>query len=172
MAVNLVPLGLALSTACAALTFGTMHASAAAPPTINQVSAREWHYEIDASSISQSLNDWASSGGTLETPLGTARLQQLTAEIDNNELVVRGIAIAGWLSVPVDAAATASVQKGNVQVHVVDAHVNGMDVPDAARGQLERQLQTRISQSVAGTGVAVRTVQLSDGKLAVNWVEP
>jgi LmeA-like phospholipid-binding len=172
MAINLVPLRIALSSACAALTLGTMQASAAAPPTVNQVSGREWRYEIDASSISQSLNAWAASGGNIETPLGTARLQQLSAEIDDNELKVRGVANAGWYSVPVDAAATASVQSGSVQVHVVDAHINGMDVPDAARGQLEQQLQTQVAQSVAGSGLAVRSVQLGDGKLAVTWVGP
>jgi hypothetical protein len=171
MAINLVPLGIAISSACAALTFGSTQVAAAAPPTIDQL-PREWRYEIDASSISQSLNDWAASGGTVETPLGTARLQHLNAEIGNNELVVRGVANAGWFSVPVDAAATATVQSGTVQVHVVDAHVNGMGVPDAARGQLEQQLQTQVAQSVSGSGVAVRSVQIGDGKLAVTWVGP
>lgn len=171
MAINILPCGMALSSVYAALTFGTMQPSAVVPP-VAQVQAPEWRYEVDARSISQSLNAWAASAGALQTPLGTARLQQLTAEIGDNELIVRGTATTGWFSVPVDAAATASVQSGDVQVHVVDAHVNGMDMPDVARGQLEQQLQSQVAQSVAGSGVLVHSVQLGDGKLAVTLVGP
>jgi len=172
MAINLVPLRIALSSACAALTLGTLPASAAAPPASGQGSTGEWRYEIDSSSITRSLNAWAASGGMLETPLGTARLQQLSAEIDDQELIVRGVANTGWFSVPVDAAATASIQSGTVQVHVVDAHFNGVDVPAAARGQLEQQVQTQLAQSIAGTGVGVHSVALGDGKLRLTLVGP
>ena len=162
MVIISLPLGIALSSAYAALVVG-----AAQPQT------PEWRYETDAGSISQSLNAWAAaSGGAIDTPLGTARLQQLSAEISNNELIVRGTASTGWFSAPVDAAATASVQGGTVQVHVVDAHVNGMDVPDAARGQLEQQLQRQVAQAVSGSGVSVRSVQLGDGRLQVTYVGP
>jgi hypothetical protein len=59
-----------------------------------------------------------------------------------------------------------------VQVHVVDAHVNGLAVPDAARGQLEQQLQSQVSQSIARSGVAVHSVELRDGTLAITWAGP
>jgi hypothetical protein len=164
MAFSLVPIGMALS-----LTFGAMQPTISAEPLAQ---AQESRYEIDAGTISQSLNAWAASGGAIQTPLGSARLQQLSADISNGELIVRGTASTGWFNVPVDAAATASAQGGNVQVHVVDAHVNGMDVPDAARGQLEQELQSQVSQSIARSGVAVRSVQLGDGTLAIIWVGP
>jgi hypothetical protein len=167
MAINLLSVGMALSSAYAALTFGTVQASEPAPSQTH-----EWYYETDANSISQTLNTWAATGGAIQTPLGTARLQQLTADISNDELTVRGTATTGWFSVPVDAESTASVQNGNVQVHVVGAHLNGMDVPDSARGQLEQQLQSQIAQSVRGSGVVVRSVQLADGKLEITWVGP
>jgi hypothetical protein len=67
----------------------------------------------------------------------------------------------------VDAAATASVQDGNVLVQVTQAHINGIDVPDAARTQLQQQLQGQIAQSIAAYGVAVRSVELTDGGLVV-----
>jgi hypothetical protein len=171
MEINLLPLGMALSSAYAALTFGTVQVSDAAPAG-TPAQAREWYYEADANSISQSLNVWAAAGGVIQTPLGTARLQQLTVDVSNDELTVRGTATTGWFSVPVDAETTASVQSGNVQVHVVGAHVNGMDVPDAARGQLEQQLQSQVAQSVGRYGVVVRSVQLADGKLEITWVGP
>jgi hypothetical protein len=164
MAFSLVPIGMALS-----LTFGTMQPTVSAAPFAQ---AHESRYEIDAGTISQSLNAWAASGGAIQTPLGSARLQQLSADISNGELIVRGTASTGWFNVPVDAAASAWAQGGNVQVHVVDAHVNGMDVPDAARGQLEQQLQSQVSQSIARSGVAVRSVELGNGTLAVVWVGP
>jgi LmeA-like phospholipid-binding len=161
MAINILPLGMAISTAYAALTFGTLQSSP-------MMEARESRYDIDAGSISQTLNAWAASGGTVPTPLGAARLQQLRAEISNNELIVRGTA----RTVPVDAAATVSLQSGNMRVHVVDAHVNGLPAPDAVRNQLEQQLQSQVDQSLAGSGVVVRSVQLGDGKLELTWVGP
>ena len=171
MPMSIVSLGMTMSSAYAALMFGTLQPSAVAAPDA-QTQAREWRYEIDAGSLSQGLNAWAASGGAVQTPLGTARLQQLTADITDDELIVRGTASAGWFNVPVDAAATASVQSGNVQVHVVDAHINGVGIPDVARSQLEQQLQNQVAQSVAGSGVVVRSVQLGVGKLALTWVTP
>jgi hypothetical protein len=170
MPISIVAIGMTISTAYAALMFGTIQPSA--DVAVAQAQAREWRYETDAQSINQSLNAWAASSGGLQTPLGTAQLRQLSAEIRNNELIVRGTASTGWLSVPVDAAATASVQGGSVRVHVVDAHLNGMDMPDVARGQLEQQLQAQVAQAVAGSGAVVSSVQLGDGKLSVTWVQP
>ena len=171
MPISTLAIGMTISSAYAALMLGTMQPSAAAAP-VAQAQSREWRYETDAQSISQSLNAWAASGGALQTPLGQAQLRQLSAEISDNELIVRGTASAGWFNVPVDAAATASVRGGSVQVHVIDAHVNGVDVPDVARGQLEQQLQAQVAQAVAGSGAVVRSVQLTGGKLEVTWVQP
>jgi hypothetical protein len=169
MPISILSLGMTVFSAYTALVLSTMQPVAATPP-VAQAQAREWRYETDARSISQSLNTWAASGVAFQTPLGTAQLQQLSAEIGNNALIVRGTASTGWFSVPVDAQASVSVDAGNVQVHVVGAHINGMDVPEVARGQLEQQLQTQLVQAVAGSGVVVRSVELRDGKLEVTWV--
>jgi hypothetical protein len=167
MAMSLLPIRMVLSSAYAALTFGTVQVSQPAP-----AQAPQWHYETDASAISQTLNTWAATGGGIQTPFGTARLQQVTADISNDQLTVRGTATAGWVSVPVDAESTASVQDGNVQVHVVGAHINGINMPDSARAQLEQLLQSQIAQSVSGSGAVVSSVQLTDGKLQITGVGP
>jgi hypothetical protein len=167
MAINLLPIGMVLSTAYASLTFGTVQVSQPAPSQ-----AHEWHYETDADSISQTLNSWAATGDGIQTPFGTARLQQFTADISNDQLTLRGTATAGWLSIPIDAESTASAQNGNLQVHLLGAHISGISVPDSARGRLEQVLQSQIAQSVSGAGVVVNSVQLADGKLEITGVGP
>ena len=160
-------LALAMSVACAIVTFGPLPQAAAAPAALlAQTPAPQWEVEVDAQSLSQNLNAWASAEGTLQTPVGAARLQQLSADIGDNELIVRGSASAGWFSLPVEATATAAAANGSVQVHVVEARVSGIDVPEAVRADLEQQLQTQLAHTIAADGAVVQSVQLADGKLA------
>jgi hypothetical protein len=163
---------LASSGAVAALTFGAVQwpATAQTQPAAAVVTAAptpEWSFQVDTPTLNQNVNAWAGSQAGVQTPFGTARLRNLAAEIGENQLTVRGAADAGWFSVPVDAVATAAVQNGNVQVHVTQAHVNGVDVPQAARDQVEQQWQEQITQSIAGYRVVVRSVRLADGKLVI-----
>lgn len=139
-----------------------------APPlTTAQTQTQPWRYQIAASTLDQYLNVWAAGEGTVQTPLGTARLRQLHTDIRDNELIMRGTADTGWLSVPVDATVTASVQSGQVQVRIVEAHIKGVDVPDGPRAQIEYQLQSQMTQALAAYHVSVRSVQLANGEIVV-----
>jgi hypothetical protein len=164
-------LALAAYGAVAALTIGAFQRGPATQPyagSVLQTTAEQWSMHVDTATLNGNMNAWAvSQAGGFETPFGTARLRDLSAEIQDNRLTVRGTADAAWLSMPVDAVATATVEGGNVQVHVPQAHVNGVDLPDAARAQLEQQLQSQIAQSIAGSRVVVQSVSLTDGALVV-----
>ena len=150
-------INLAFALAATVLTFA---AAQGAP-------AQQWSVQVDTPTLNSSLNTWAASQGGLQTPFGTAQLRNLTAEIGDGLVTVHGTADTGWFSVPVDAAATASVQGGNVQVRVTRARIGGVDVPEAARGQLEQQLQGQLAQSLAAHHVVVRSVSLADGTIAI-----
>jgi hypothetical protein len=184
-------LGLVASSALALLTLGPINrqlppqakpvavtqanpvaATQATPVAVTPAQSKDWTVQIDSATLSQNLNAWATAQGALETPVGTARLEKLSADIRDNQLIVHGTADAGWLSMPVDATATASVQADNVKVLVNQVHVNGVDVPEAARRQLEQQLQSQLEQSVAANHVVVRSVRLGDGKLVVSGSRP
>jgi hypothetical protein len=137
-----------------------------------QTTLQEWTFQTDGPTLSRDLNTWAAGQAPLQTPVGMARLEQLSAEIRDNELVVHGTANAGWLNAPVDAAATAQVQSGRVLVQVRQAHINGVDVPEVARHELEQQLQNQLEQSIGANQIVVRSVQMGGGKLVVSGTRP
>jgi hypothetical protein len=57
---------------------------------------------------------------------------------------------------------------GRVVVHLVEAHVNGVALPDSARGQIEQQVQAQLDQTVGAQHVRVSSVRVADGSLAVS----
>jgi hypothetical protein len=174
--------GLVFAFGVALLTLGAINTPGrsdfAAPPPVRPTVAvpsqqtnqaqPDWTLQIDSPTLTQDLNAWAAGQATVQTPVGMARLQQLNADIRDNELVVTGTADAGWISAPVDVAAKAEAQSGRVQVQVTQAHVSGVDVPEVGRRQLEQQLQSQIEQSLGAYGVAVRSVQMGGGKLVLS----
>ena len=178
-----VKLGLAVS---ALLVLGGLYRASTAPPAtapvptyvrtpaavLPQQVGQEWTFQVDARTLSQNLNSWAATQGTLQTPLGVARLQHLNVDIRDNELFFRGTAVAGSLTVSVEAAATASVQDGNLQVQLKQARINGVDVPPPARNELEQQLQNQIARSIDVYHVVVHSVRLGNGTLAISGTGP
>ena len=131
---------------------------------------QEWSFQIDEPTLTREANAWAAIQPLVQTSVGTARLKDLRVELKNNQLVLRGTADAGWLSAPVDATASATVQAGRVLVQVREAHINGADLPELARRELDQQLQDQLDQSAAVNNVAVRSVRVADGKLVVSGI--
>jgi hypothetical protein len=177
---NIFRFAAAVASTIAVLTVAPIHPPAAAPSTATSTTStprqthtpitpqsQQWSVQVDTPTLTQYMNSWAAAQGTIQTPLGDARLKQLSADIRDNKLIVSGTAESGWLTVPVDAAAAASAQNGAVQVHIEQAHINGVDMPDVLRSQLEQQLQNQLAQSLAAYRVTVQSVQLGDGKLVV-----
>jgi hypothetical protein len=141
------------------------------PPIVSPATTQtnqEWSFQIDEPTLTREVNTWAAGQSLVETSVGSARLKDLRVELRNSQLVVRGTADTGWLSAPVDATASASVQTGRVLVQVSEAHINGVDLPELARRELDKQLQDQLDQSVAVNRVAVRSVRVADGKLVVS----
>src|SRR6185295_10605692 len=103
--VDMTNLAFALASygAAAALTFGavqwpTTAQTQPAAAVVTMASARAWTFQADTPTLNQNLNAWAGSQARVQTPFGTARLRNLTAEIGENQLTVRGAADAAWFS--------------------------------------------------------------------------
>jgi hypothetical protein len=143
---------------------------AAAARAATNHGTQEWSLQIDERTLTQDLNTWAAGQPLVQTPAGNAHLRDLSVELRNDQLVMRATAEAGWVRTPVDLSASASVQSGRVLVQVREAHINGVDLPEIARHELDQQLQNQLDQSVAAYGVAVRSVRLGDGRLVVSGV--
>jgi hypothetical protein len=135
-------------------------------PLANQA-VQEWSVQIDEATLTREANAWAMEQPLLQTAVGTVRLQELSVQPRDDQLVVHGTAEAGWIRAPFDVTASASVDAGHVQVQVPDAHVNGLDLPDAARRDIERQLQDWLDGLVLEHHASVRSVRLGQGTLLV-----
>jgi hypothetical protein len=95
-------------------------------------------------------------------------MQDLTVELRDDQLVMRGAASVGWIQAPVQLVASASVENTRLRVHLHEADVNGVQVPEVVRGQLEQQLQDQLDQSLGTYHVEVRSVRMGGGELVVS----
>jgi hypothetical protein len=144
--------------------------AATAPVSLGRAS-RDWSVEIDEATLTRNLNGWASAQPPVQTPLGMARLEDLTVALRDDQVVLKGTAQAAWVRAPVDLLASASVQSGHAHIQLWEAHLNGVQVPEVVRRQLEQQLQGRLDQSVGAYHVIVRSVRVSVGVLVVSGTQ-
>ncbi len=128
----------------------------------------EWSLQIDEATLGQQLNAWAAGQPILPTPLGSARLRDLTVHLGNDELGLRAVADTGWIAEPVGVGATASLNAGRVFVHVRDVEVQGTVVPDSARQPLAQWLQPQIDQWTAAYHATVQSVHIGEGTLVLS----
>ena len=133
--------------------------------------SRDWSVEIDEATLTLNLNAWASAQPPLQTPLGMARLEDLTVALRDDQVVLKGTARTAWVRAPVDVLASPSIQNGRAQIHLREAHLNGVQVPEVVRRQLEQQLQGQLDQSVGNYHVVVRSVRVSGGMLVVSGIQ-
>src|SRR5712692_10295651 len=59
--------------------------------------SRDWSVEIDEATLTQNLNGWARAQPPVQTPLGMARLEDLTVELRDDQVVLKGTAQAAWV---------------------------------------------------------------------------
>jgi hypothetical protein len=135
-------------------------------------SPAEWSVQLDEASLTQQLNAWMAGQGLVQTPLGMAQLEDMTAELRDNELVVHGSVETAGMRAPVDIALSAAVKDGgHVHVQVDGAHLDGVPLPAAALQQVDQLLQTQVDQSVAAYAVDVTSIHVGDGMLVVTGTQ-
>jgi len=130
-------------------------------------------YEIDEAALSAQLNAALAGRSLGETPLGTASAEEMAVYLRDDQLLINGTVQAGQVRLPMTLAATAAVQGGHVLVQVRGAELGNVPVPEAVRRELEQRLQDQVDQSLANWRLAVQSVHIGDGKLAVagTWSE-
>jgi hypothetical protein len=144
-------------------------ARAGVPPVYSSFAApaEEWSLALDEATLTRQANAWAAGQVLSQTPFGMVRLQDLGVQLRNDEATVHGSADAGWIRASIDLEAAAAVQQGRVIVQLRGAQVNGIQVPDVARREIEQQLQDQLDQSLATAQLSVRCVHIGDGQLSV-----
>jgi hypothetical protein len=139
-------------------------------PTVatNHAVVQEWTLQIDESTLTQKLNAWATGQSVLQTPVGSARLSDLSVHIGDDALVIRGVADTGAVAAPVVLDATASASAGRVLVHIRQAQIRDLAIPEAARRGLEDWLQQQLDQWLATDHAVVHSVDIRSGRLVVS----
>ena len=139
-------------------------------PTVatNHAVVQEWTLQIDESTLTQKLNAWATGQSVLQTPVGSARLSDLSVHIGDDALVIRGVADTGAVAAPVVLDATASASAGRVLVHIRQAQIRGLATPEAARRGLEDWLQQQLDQWLATDHAVAHSVDIRSGRLVVS----
>src|SRR5262249_56266206 len=108
-----------------------------------------------------------------EARLGSGSGEEIAVYLRDDQLLINGTVQAGQVRLPMTLAATAAVQGGHVLVQVRGAELGNVPVPEAVRRELEQRLQDQVDQSLANWRLAVQSVHIGDGKLAVagTWSE-
>jgi hypothetical protein len=173
-------IGLAIVIATTASVLGLSawsdaHAQAGASPPSVQVTpvataastGQTWSVRIDEATLTRDVNAWAAAQAPFDTPLGSARLHDLSVRLSSDQVLVQGTADMGGASSPFALSASTSIESGRVLVHIRTARLGGMDVPGVARAEIENRLQDQLDQSMRTFRVAVQSVSTADGALAV-----
>ena len=129
-----------------------------------------WSFQIDESTLTRDVNAWADAQPRFQTPVGSARLHDLTAQLHTDLLVVQGSAELGGVSLPLTLSAVAAVESQRAVVHVREARLGGADLPESARGELQQRLQDQIDQATATFHVVVQSISISEGRLGLGGI--
>jgi hypothetical protein len=140
--------------------------------SIDDGAAQEWTLQIDERTLTQQLNTWATGQSMLQTPVGKARLRDLSVELDDDELVLHAVADTGAVVAPVALDATATAKAGRVLLHVSQAQIRDVALPEAARHALQDWLQQQLDGSLANYHVIVHSVNIRSGRLVVSGTRP
>lgn len=193
VAVGLLALGL-LATGSLAQPLRALEALAAAPrpgataPAVSAVSSAGTTpttqpamstpppataaFAVDEATLTAQLQAWLAGQPVGQTPLGTATAQDLAVQLRDDQLVITGMAQAGPVRLPVELAATAVVQSGQVLVEVREVQVGGVSLPESMRGELQQHLQDQVEQALARSRLVPQSVHIGQGKLVVVGTQP
>jgi hypothetical protein len=157
------------------LAWSDAHAQAGASPPSTQVTpvataastAKTWSIRIDEAALTRDVNAWVAAQAPFDTPLGSARLHDLSVQLSSDQVLVQGTADIGGASSSFALSAGTSIESGRVLVHVRTARLGGIGVPDVARAEIEHRLQDQLDQSIRTFRVVVQSVSTADGALAV-----
>ena len=143
-------------------------AARTAAPVVHALNASQARtYAIDEQTLSAQANSWLAGQTVAQTPLGAAKLDGISVQLRDGEIEATATANTGLVAMPVQLVATPEIQAGRVIVHVTEAHVGNMTVPDGMRQSIEQAAQSQLDQTLISGGVSVESVTIDQGQLIV-----
>jgi hypothetical protein len=129
-----------------------------------------WSFQIDEAALTRDMNAWADAQARFQTPVGSVRLHDLSAQLHTDLLVVQGNAELGGMTLPLTLSASAGVESRRAVVHVRAARLGGTDLPESSVGELQQRLQDQIDQATATFHVVVQSISIAEGTLVLQGV--
>jgi hypothetical protein len=121
--------------------------------------------EVTESELTSALNDQVAGRPVAETPLGTASIQRMSAQLRDGHMRATGNALAGSTSLPVELTASMHVENGRPLVVVDDLRAAGVPLPASAREPVQHALQAQLDQQVQARQLRITSVVVADGTL-------
>ena len=121
--------------------------------------------EMTESELTTVLNEHMAGRTLGETPVGSATMQQVTAQLRNGHIGATGNAVVGSASVPVEMTASMHVDNGRALVVIDDLRAAGVPLPAGAREPVRDAVQAQLDQQVQARHLRVTSISVADGKL-------
>lgn len=122
---------------------------------------------IGEAALGQELNQ-ALAGQPLATlPIGAATVRDITTEVRDGQVRLRGSVGVGVFSLPFEVTASLEARDERAAVQVREASVATFPLPDGARQQLEQALQEQLALQLAEERLRVQQVIAEDGQLTL-----
>lgn len=123
--------------------------------------------EVDEATLTRQLNEAIGGRPVADTPLGPATLRNPAVRLRDGQIKVAGNGEAGGMSLPVDVTGTVRMEADQPRVRVSEARVGGIPLPEESTRQIEAAIQAQLDQQITQQQVRVRTVTVSDGRIAI-----
>ena len=150
----------------AAATSTPARAIATVPPVQAKPQRGDTVIEIGEAELSERFSERYVGRSLGQTPLGSPTIERVQVELRSGRIETSGSARVVGASVPFTSQMTAAPDSaGRVKVTVTDARAGGLPLPDAARAELEADLQTEIDRLLARQPMRVRSIEIEDGRL-------
>jgi hypothetical protein len=122
---------------------------------------------VSEATLDEHLNAALVGRDVAETPLGTARIEHVAAELREERVQISGSARAGFLSLPIVLSGDVDVVDERPVVHVREAHIAGAELSDATRLLFERVLQAEVDAALAQDDIAVDSILLDEQRILI-----
>ncbi len=135
--------------------------------TAVQPKAGEQTIQITEADLNQRLNQRLVGQPLGNTPLGTATLQSINAQLTDGHVLANGDARVAATTVPVSMTASGTIENGRAIVIVDDLKAAGVSLPASTRQSVQQTLQAQLDDAIGRDQMKVSAISIANGKLTL-----
>ena len=126
----------------------------------------EMSVTVSEQELSRLLNQQLAGRAIGQTPLGSASIDRIQVALRSGAADASGDARLGAARVPFTSRMSAQPDgNGRVKVKVEQAKIASLELPEAARAELQTLVQGEVDRLLEGQPIRVRSVEIGNGQL-------